>query len=136
MPGMPADPMTAEGVRSPRRSRTAQVVKARDLDWSTVQRDTWIWAGTPVCQPYPCMCQEWIAVTGYSRCGKICPDAGRTDTGHLPEGCCAVGGRGSRQTGTGRRAPIPLAALPRRPKLKSPAAVTVADILAEMGGTR
>lgn len=136
MPGMPADAM-ADETRKVRRPRPkSEVVKARDLDWSTVRRDVWIWAGTPVDEPYPCMCQAWIEVTGYSRCGRLCPDAGRADTEHLPPSCCAVLPAGRRQTGSGQRAPIPLAPIPRRSKLVSPRPVTAADVISALAGGR
>ncbi len=48
---------------------------------------TWIIAKTPTTQPYPCRCHE----RRYSKCHpRYCPCAGRTDTDHLPDGCCAV----------------------------------------------
>lgn len=43
----------------------------------------WLRAGTPVLEPYPCMC--W----GEYPCGRRCPCRGRTDVDAVPQHCCA-----------------------------------------------
>lgn len=50
----------------------------------------WLRAGTPVLEPYPCMC--W----GRYPCGRHCPCRGRTDVDTMPQHCC---GRRERETG-------------------------------------
>jgi len=47
---------------------------------------TWLVAGTPVDQPYPCRCHER---RGRECSAAWCPCAGRTDRKHLPPDCCA-----------------------------------------------
>jgi hypothetical protein len=123
------DPFAPEPVKKARGRKTTEVVHARDLDLSQVQIGVWIWAGTRADEPYPCMCEQWIAVTGYSRCGRLCPDAGRTDTGHLPSTCCAVAPRGRPRIVLGPPLPVPPLPTLRRAKLRPPAPVTAADVL-------
>lgn len=130
MPGMPATPATAEPIKKARRSRrVSESVRAMDLDWSTIETGRWLWAGTRVDEPYPCMCQQYQALMDYTYCGKRCPCAGRTDTGHLPDTCCAIR-RGARPR-TVVSAPVPLPPLPSaaRSKLRPPRPVTAADVL-------
>lgn len=130
MPGMPATPAAPEPVKKARTPRGSGAPRAMDLDWSTIRRGTWIWAGTSADEPYPCMCDRWMQLNGYTWCGRHCPCAGRGDTEHLPDGCCAVR-RGRRpRIVVGAPVPIPPLAAVRRPKLRSPHPLTVADVLA------
>ena len=49
---------------------------------ATAPRGVWLVAGTPIDQPYPCMCTA-------PYCGARCPCRGRVD-GPLPAQCCAA----------------------------------------------
>ncbi len=45
--------------------------------------DTWLIAGTPIDERYPCRCRT------DGGCTSRCPCAGRTDAADMPTRCCA-----------------------------------------------
>ena len=127
------DPFVAELTRK----RTAKVKpgsapRAADIDWSTIPRDRWVWAGTHVDEPYPCMCRQWMAVQGYTYCGRHCPCAGRVDVDTLPEGCCAVRPCGRPRTVVGPAPSLPPLSVLRPGKLRAPAPITIVDVIASL----
>lgn len=129
LPSMP-DAFAPEPIKKARGRKPTEVIRARDLDLSQVRRGVWLWAGTRADEPYPCMCSQWMQLNEYTFCGRNCPCAGRADTDHLPEGCCAVR-RGRRpRTVVGAPVPIPPLATTRRSKLRPPHPLTAIDVLA------
>jgi hypothetical protein len=130
------DPFTAEPVRARRSKPAADAPKARDLDLSQIELGRWVFAGTGVDEPYPCLCERWAALSGWRSCGRYCPCAGRDDTGGLPQTCCAVRPRGRGRIMVAAPLPIPALQSRRLGKLRPPAVVTAADVLAAIARGR